>query len=224
MTSSCKNKPQFLKREFGFIFALVLIVALSLLPTRRVDSSVTKMPKPLPDIVKSYKSVTVQAGIPGMHRAGVEVNQGDFITILAKGAIDILPVRGNKNLYGPKGVLLFLLSESDRLREYTGPEFIEIKETGQIYLGYRGSLMSPQGKPSHPENFNNDTGSFSVDIIVWKTDNPEVIIKFLGQLSSSQPDDRELKEVPQELKKRQRESAASRGKEATGKRKEARTL
>jgi hypothetical protein len=220
MTSSCKNKPQFLKRKFGFIFALVLIVALSLLPTRRVDSSVTKMPKPLPDIVKSYKSVTVQAGIPGMHRAGVEVNQGDFITILAKGAIDILPVRGNKNLYGPKGVLLFLLSESDRLREYTGPEFIEIKETGQIYLGYRGSLMSPQGKPSHPENFNNDTGSFSVDIIVWKTDNPEVIIKFLGQLSSSQPDDRELKEVPQELKKRQRESAASRGKEATGKRKE----
>jgi len=215
MRSSYKNKPQFLKREFRFMFALASAVALLLLPTRHVNSSVIKMPKPFPDIVKSYKSVTVLAGIPGMHLTGVEVNQGDFITILAKGAIDIFPVKGNKNLYGPKGILLFFLNENDRLREYIGPEIIEIKENGDIYLGYRGSLMSPGGKPLYPENFNNDTGSFSVDIIVWKTNNPELIMRFLGQLSSSQPDDKELKELSQEFKKRQKELAALKGKEVS---------
>ena len=110
MRPGCKNRPHFLKRGLGFLFGIALAIALLLVPMRDADSSVIKMPEPLPDIVKDYKSLTVQAGIPGMHHSGVEVNQGDFITFFAKGAINIFPVRGNVNLnlYGPKGILLFL--------------------------------------------------------------------------------------------------------------------
>jgi hypothetical protein len=150
------------------------------------------MPRPLPDIVKNYKSVTVEAGIPGMHPTGVQVNQGDTITFLAKGKIDLSPGRGEAYIYGPKGMLLFLLKENDRLGEYVEPELIEIKENGGIYLGYRGSGMTPQGIPLNPQSFKNHTGSFTIDIIVWKTKDPDLIIKFLEQACLSQPDDKDI--------------------------------
>jgi hypothetical protein len=79
----------------------------------------------------------VEAGIPGMHPTGIQVNRGDTITILAKGNIDLTWGRGAATLYGPKGMLVFQLRENDRLGEYIEPELIEIKENGAIYMGTR---------------------------------------------------------------------------------------
>jgi hypothetical protein len=138
-----KHRSHFSKRELGFLFGLILMTATSFVPFQYAASSVTKMPKPLPEIVKDYKSLTVQAGNPGMHHTGVQVTQGDFITILAKGSIDLYPEQANVHVYGPKGLLLFLLRENERLGEYVGTELIEIKENGAIYLGYRGSPIAP---------------------------------------------------------------------------------
>lgn len=183
-------------------------------------SYVIKTPRPLPDIVKNYKSVTVEAGIPGMHPTGVQVNQGDTITFLAKGKIDLSPGRGEAYIYGPKGMLLFLLKENDRLGEYVEPELIEIKENGGIYLGYRGSGMTPQGIPLNPQSFKNHTGSFTIDIIVWKTKDPDLIIKFLEQACLFQPDDKDFKEITQEFKKHQKDFAAVTERKAVGEKRE----
>lgn len=215
-----KNRPRLLRRELGILFAFIPAMALLLMPMRNANPSVLNMPTPFPDIVKNYKSVTVNAGIPGMHPAGVQVSQGDYITILAKGTIDLSPGRGEAYVYGPNGLLLFLLREDDRLGEYIGPELIEIKENGGIYLGYRGSRMSPRGTPLAAEAFTDDTGSFSVDIVVWRTKDPDLILKFFKQASRSQPDGKNIEAITQEFEKRQKEIAALSRKRAIGEKQE----
>lgn len=182
--------------------------------------SIFKMPRPLTDIVKNYKSITVEAGTPWMHPTGVQVQQGDTITFLAKGRIDLAPGRGDSTIYGPDGLLLFLLRENGHLGEYVGPELIEIKENGEIYLGYRGWRTSSRGEPLNPENFKVHKGSFSVDIIVWKKKDSDLTIKFLEQACLSQPDDKDLKELAEKFKNRQKEVAAATGNIVRGEKQE----
>ena len=168
------------------------------------NSSVIKMPKPLPDVVRNYKSVKVWSGSAGINRTGFKVNRGDYITILAKGTINVWPAKGKEYAYGPKALLVFLLGDNDYpVRQYRGPELMEVKENGDIYLGYRGSELSSYGRPYRPEYFNDDIGSFYVDIIVWKTNDPKLMIKFLEETSSAQPKDGDLKEIAQEFRWRQ---------------------
>jgi len=62
-----------------------------------------------PDIVKNYKSVRVWAGTSGLNHTGFKVNRGDYVTILAKGSINLWPTRGKEYEYGPKALLLFQL-------------------------------------------------------------------------------------------------------------------
>ena len=49
-------------------------------------SSVLKMPKVLPDIVREYKSVTIHSNVAGdFVDTGIQVRKGDTFTILATG-------------------------------------------------------------------------------------------------------------------------------------------
>jgi len=195
-----KHRLYFPKRQRGVLFGLVAATAILFVHGDGAISSALKMPKPLPDIVKSYKSITIYGGRPGMNHTGVKVTQGDYITILAKGSINVWPAKGKEYLYGPKVLLVFLLGEKELMRQYRGPELIEIKENGGIYLGYRGSPMSSHGKPIKPENFNDDTGSLSVDIIVWKTSDPKLMTEFLEKASLAQPKDEDLRQLVLEFK------------------------
>jgi hypothetical protein len=201
MKLKSKHRPHFSKREFGVLFGLVAAMAILFVRGDDAISSVLKMPKPLPDIVKSYKSVYVHAGRPGMNNTGVQVKQGDYITILAKGTIDLTAnatLRGTF-AYGPNVLLSYKFSEGDVPRRYQGPEIIAVypgflgnKESGDIYLSY--------GR--HP-NSGTHTGFFVVDIIVWKTYDPNLAVKFLEEASSAQPKDKDLKEMAQAFKERQ---------------------
>ena len=164
MKLGSKYRPHFLKGELGSLFGIALALMVLVVPMKVTASSVLKMPKPLPDIVKSYKSVYVHAGRPGMNNTGVQVKQGDYITILAKGTIDVNPPFRGSFAYGPKVLLSYKFSEGDVRRRYQGPEIIAVypgflgnKESGNIYLGY-GERYSGAG--AH-------TGFFVVDIIVW---------------------------------------------------------
>jgi len=194
------RKSHFLEKGLGFLLAFASATAVLFGLAGFSYSSVIKMPKPLPDVVKSYKSVTIYSGRPGMHHTGVEVKQGDYITILAKGSINVWPAKGKEYQYGPKALLVFLLGENDLMRQYRGPELIEIKENGGIHLGYRGSQMSSHGKPLNPHHFNDDEGSLSVDIIVWKTNDPKLMTEFLDKASLAQPKDEDLRQIAQEFK------------------------
>ncbi|MGZ3559288.1 MAG: caspase family protein, partial [Thermodesulfobacteriota bacterium] len=196
-----ENRPQFFRGELGVLFGLAAAMAILFVHGDDAISSVLKMPKPLPDIIKSYKSVYVHAGRPGMNNTGVQVKQGDYITILAKGIIDITTgstLRG-AFAYGPKVLLSYKFSEGDVPRRYQGPEIIAVypgflanKESGNIYLSY-----------GNYANSGPHTGFFVVDIIVWKTYDPNLAVKFLEEASSAQPKDKELKEIAQSFRERQ---------------------
>jgi hypothetical protein len=188
-----KHKPHFSRRELEFLFGIAIALTFLLIPVGYATSAVIKMPKPLPDIVKSYKSVYVDARDFDMRNSGVQVKQGDYITIFAKGIIDFKVTQ-----WGPKSLLLYQLGKfSSREREYNGPELIEIYYDESIYLGYKTRMGSP------PTTIYLMNGFFEVDIIVWKTNNPNLILKFLEEASLSQPKDKEFKEMVQEFKKRQ---------------------
>ena len=212
MELRCKHRPHFSGRELGFLFGLGLAMAIlfvhgddaiSKQELRNSTSSVIKMPQPLPGIVKSYKSVLVQAGRPDMLNSGVEVKPGDYVTILAKGTVNFAP-NVTFASRGPKSVLLFQLGEKDSVRQYNGPELFEIHEDGSIHLGYDKNVMTGvQGSL-----YISHRGEFSVDIIVWKTNDAKLIAKFLEEASSAQPKDKDLREMAQEFKKRQGVSLA----------------
>ena len=217
-----KEEMKKLKGVFGLVLALGLLLILA----EYANSAVLKMPKPLPDIVKSYKSVLVKSVLvdfrdPDMNNSGVEVGQEDFITILAKGMIDTWPssvasgsapqvaLRTIDQSYqegfrlGPKRLLLIRIGERDPAEHYKGPDIVEVFKEGKIYLGYRGSEVDSSGEPLKPRYFDDDLGSFEVDIIVWKKNDPVFLGKFLDEASKAQPKDKELKEIVQEFKKRQ---------------------
>jgi hypothetical protein len=189
-----KQGKESMKKKKG-MFGLAIALALLLIPVEYANSAVLKMPKPLPDIVKSYKSVLVDVRDFDMSNSGMNVKQGDYITILAKGIINFY-----SGSWGPKSLLIYQLGKKDSIRQYNGPELIEIQDDESIYLGYKnppGTTASTLMSSSHT------SGSFDVDIIVWKTNNPNLIVKFLEEASLSQPKDNELKEMVQEFKKRQ---------------------
>ena len=191
MKLRCKHGPHFLKRELGFLISFASAITVLLGFAGFADSSVIKMPKPLPDIVKSYRSVKSPPVRPALQDTYVKVSKGDYVTILAKGEIII-----GGNIYGPKTILVYQLGEKASVRKYNGPELIEVPENGGFYLGYEG--LPPQVGVNTVI-----TGSFDVDIIVWKTKDPNLIAKFLDEASLAQPKDKELKEMAQEFKKRQ---------------------
>ena len=204
-----KHRLHFSGRGLGFLFGILLAMALLLVPMRDANSSVIKMPKPLPDIVKSYKSIRVVAGLSGMHNSGVEVKRGDCITILAKGAINVWPAKGSDYLFGPKTIFWFRLGEKNLVQKYIGPELIEIQQDGKIYLGYSGTRagIGPYGEITDrniARAYEDDYGFFAVDILIWKKKDPQQIARFFEETSASYPKDNALKEIAQEFRERQR--------------------
>ena len=129
-----KQEPHFLKRELGFLFSFASAITVLLGFAGFADSSVIKMPKPLPDIVKSYRSVNSPPVRPALQDTYVKVSKGDYVTILAKGQI----IFRDNNIYGPKTILVYQLGEKASVRKYNGPELIEVPENGGFYLGYEG--------------------------------------------------------------------------------------
>ena len=208
-----KHRPHFSEREFRFLIGLISAVTFLLTPMDYAVPSVINMPKPLPDIVKSYKSTKVVAGSSGMHNSGVEVKRGDCITILAKGAINTWPTKGSEYSFGPKSIFWFRLGEKNLARKYIGPQLIEIQQDGKLYLGYRGARdgIDPYGEITQPNiarAYEDDYGFFAVDILIWKKNDPQQIARFLEETSASHPKDNALREIAQEFRERQRVSLA----------------
>jgi uncharacterized caspase-like protein len=172
--------------------------------------SVIKMPKSTPDIVREYKSVTVAAGSAGMFSRGVRVSKGDYVSILAKGTIDIWP--GNPgHVFGPEGRLLIRVGKKEFVkRYYSWQHSFVASETGDIYLGYKGSPVDVYGEPNNPGFYRDDIGNYVVDMIVWRKDDPVQIADFLEKVSLSDPENKALKNFAESFKYQKRIALAER--------------
>jgi hypothetical protein len=162
--------------------------------------SVIKMPKSTPDIVKEYKSVIVAGGTPGMVSSGVQVNIGDYVSILAKGTIDVWPSKPGY-VFGPERNLRIRVGKMGVAKRYSQPSFVA-SEAGDIYLGYAGCpVLDVYGEPKDPGFYRDDVGKYVVDMIVWQKNDPARIADFLEKASLSDPKNKALKILTESFKR-----------------------
>jgi hypothetical protein len=154
-----------------------------------------KMPKPLPPIVKEYKHVTLLGSSPGMKDTGVYLESGDAYSILATGSIDLwwrgAPAGFKYHYVGPElgWPLLMRVGESFVHSPFFNNNGISrvSDRFGHIYLGCRDGQVTSSGEPLRPEDYRDNKGAFSVDIIVWKEADWIKIADFLSQLTQKDP-------------------------------------
>ena len=182
---------RFLLNCCPFIFSVLMIAGCS--------TPIVKMPEHLPDSIKKYKHVSVNAGFPGMKNTGVYLNKGDTYSILATGSIDYCP-GGNCNYHDVRPEYGWPLLA--KIGEYTyfnpldgGYNADTISDTlysGYLYLGYRSGRVDGYGDPLNPEKYNDDSGAFKVDIIVWKNDDWIQIADFFKKMKEKDPNNQAI--------------------------------
>ena len=175
-------------------FSLLVILFLLSLILTGCAAPVIKMPKPMPDIVKEYKSVVVHGNRPGMQDSGVRVKEGDYIMILADGEIDVRPAKGGYTR-SPNGSLLIRIGEKNFAWRYYDAYLIAtaVKENGNIYMGVHDGPMNRYGEPSKPEYYLDNSGYFVADIIVWKQNDHIRIADVLEEASRNNPKNTSLR-------------------------------
>ena len=154
------------------------------------------MPEPLPPIVKTYKHTTVHGNIPGMQNTGVYLNEGDVYSMFGTGKIDKWPSnpRRNASIVYPGGMntrvkigghFLFGMSPF----AFTGDPLIA-HESGKLYLGIED------------RNYDDNVGSFNIDIIVWEREDWVQIVEFYEKLKKQDPNNKIVDNALVEAKKR----------------------
>ena len=138
------------KSFYSFIFRLLLLAFFLLFPFLSPEygrAQVIKMPKPIPDIVKDYKSMELHSGQMSMMDTGVRVKEGDYLTVLADGFI----ARGTNRLSATTG-LIFRIGEKGVGRYLDQGEGFRVEEGGNLYLNYSfGGIPRPGLTPNAKE-------------------------------------------------------------------------
>ena len=164
------------------ILLLLLLLPLIFAGCASAPVPVVKMPSPLPDIVKDFRSVKIYVSRSGLLNTGIRVVEGDFITITAKG--EIYREQGDQFLkVGPYWKIAWQIGERGYPWTYNvgyGSRNAKVTESGTLFLR------------SMTEPFLRYSGSFDVDIIVWQKEDPIRIASFLEELSSKDPNNETL--------------------------------
>jgi len=158
--------------------------------------------EPLPPIIKAYKHTAIVSGTSGMRNTGVFIEKGDTYIIMATGSIDFCPRGrcGYNNVKPEHGwpVMAKIGKDSYHFRPLLhgysygyGTGF----HSGYLFLGYKEGEVDIQGRALNPEYYRDDTGSFSVDIIVWKKEDHVQIAAFLEKMKAKDPDNKVILEA-----------------------------
>ena len=158
--------------------------------------------EPLPPIIKSYKHTAIVAGIAGMKNTGVFVDRGEPFTIMATGRIDYCPGKscGYHNVkpedgwpvmakIGKDGLMYRPLSKGRNTT--TDVRY----DSGYLFLGYKDGKVDWQGNALNPEYYEKDTGSFSIDIIVWKKEDYVQIASFFEKMKAKDPNNKIIRDA-----------------------------
>lgn len=148
----------------------------------------------LPEIVKSHKSLFLNAKRVGLFNTGVYIEKNEFYTILATGTIDMWPGGGGTHKYKPEDGWPIMARFGKDGHVFEPIQKFENSDTtynrnvsGELYMGYRTGSVDSRGNPQNPENYKDDTGGFTVDVIVWKEEDYEQIYDFLKEMSERNP-------------------------------------
>ena len=188
-------------KRHRFLSSLFYLLISSILLITGCSKPILKMPKQLPSIIKEYKHITLYAGVAGMRNTGVYLNEGEFYSILATGSIDFWPqgapphylyhdVRPEDGwpLMARVGGSIYFCPLSKNINSFTDVRY----DSGKLYLGYREGKVNYLGEPLNPEYYKDDTGSFSVDIIVWERDDWVQIADFFEKMKEKDPNNKAI--------------------------------
>jgi hypothetical protein len=179
-----------LRRSTSFVFNFIIS---SFLILTGCSKPVLKMPTPLPPIVKRYKHITIRSRVSGMHNTGIYLNKEDLYSIVATGSIDMYP--GGPSQYHdvrPEDgwPLMARIGKNPYFRPLNYGDNASMSDSyhsGNLFLGYRTGKVGRYGRPLNPEYYDDDTGSFSVDIIVWEKDDFVQIADLFEQMRARNP-------------------------------------
>ena len=165
-----------------------------------------QLPKSLPPIVKEYKHVTLLGVSPGMKKTGVRLEPGELFSVMASGSIDLWAHGGPADF-----------KYHDVRPEMGWPLIVRVGEhpvfypfyhrngfslvsyqSGQISLGCKDGSVNGYGEPLRPEDYRDNAGAFSVDIIVWKEADWIKVADFLSQVLRKEPGNKAVADLHEE--------------------------
>jgi hypothetical protein len=143
------------------------------------QSPIVRMPEPMPDIVKEYKSLVVQADHPALKHSGVHVEAGQPLSVLVAGKVKVNERRRATIWHGPYTKLSMWIG--NKIVTATGYETFDAPFSGELRFGVRdgGDFDTRTGKAHQPRNYADNQGHFQIDIIVWRTSDFGQIARFL---------------------------------------------
>ena len=156
---------------------------------------ILKMPKTLPPIVKEYKHIVLYGNQPGMQNTGIYLKEGDTYSILAIGAIDrkFWKNRIVKPEYGwPLMVRIGKKNPYIKPLPGTNASIVLSYYSGNLYLGLYDGKPDLYGEPRKPRAFKDNTGYFSVDIIVWEREDWVQIADFFEKMKEKDPNNKAI--------------------------------
>ena len=168
-----------------------------------------QLPEPLPPLIKEYKHVTLFGNSPGMKNTGVHLEPGEVYSILASGSIDLW-TRGAPPSFKYHDVrpemgwpLMMRVGEQAAFKPLYNGTGITLANyrSGPVYLGIKDGVVSGYGEPYKPEIYRDNTGAFSVDIIVWKEADWIQIADFFAGLARQHPDNKVVADAHQQAER-----------------------
>lgn len=174
------------------LFLIFCPIVPGLLTAIGCSKPILKMPKALPPIVKQYKHMTLTPA-PGMRNTGIYLNNGDLYSILATGSIDMGSRGPGYRVVRPEHSWP-LMARIGKEAGYFQPLFyanaatINAPYSGYLYLGIREGRVDEYGRSLTPGHYDDDTGYFRVDVVVWKEEDFVEIADFLEEMKEKDPE------------------------------------
>jgi hypothetical protein len=163
-----------------------------------------EMPERLPSSIREYKHISLTGNTPHMADTGIHLNDGDLYSILATGKIDLNP-NGKQNIVKPEEYRRLLLKIGDSAISFPLYQENGITQlstfSGNLFLGLRDGIVNRYGKPRNPEWYYDNKGLFSIDIIVWETNDWSITEKFFERMKLKSPDNKAIADAYSQVNK-----------------------
>jgi len=160
---------------------------------------VLEMQDRLPGVVKEYKHVTLPGNRSGMRKTGIYLEKDQIYSILALGKIDLWSINAppgfrQHDVKPEQGwILLARIGEPAGVNAFFGPlegvagSTLKALKSGDLYLGIKDGPVDFYGQPLNPQFYEDNSGSFGVDVIVWREENWEMIADFFKDRNQRDP-------------------------------------
>ncbi|UCE33216.1 MAG: caspase family protein [Deltaproteobacteria bacterium] len=183
-----------MKRE-AFLSSLCCLFITSFLMLAGCSKPILKMQKPFPPIVREYEHVTLNGNRPGMLNTGVYLNKGDVYSILARGSINTSPSKPGYHYVTPGSSRFHARIGKNwlfRPMVYSNAAIHRAFYSGELFLGIQDGKLGWYGKPEHPEYYKDNTGTFSVGIVVWESEDYVQIADFFERMKAEHPNEKAI--------------------------------